>query len=396
MAHVAFFVIPFAGHVNPSLAVAEELVRRGHRVSYPTTAELADRVAAAGARPIPYETTTRSAAFTADMRGYARSEAFTADDFVRVLRNTLRETVAVLPSAARAFAGDEPDLVVYDPSGWTGKLLAARWRVPTVQSVPTFAANEHWSLAAGYTAGGDADPVPVLRGLGGLIERLGLPLTVEEFFAADPGEPVLVYLPRAFQYAGETFGDSVHFVGPCLGERSFHGTWTPRHVDGPLVLVSLGTFHNRQPHFFRSCVDALADRPWHVVIAHGGGVTDAELGPLPPAVEAHAFVPQADVLAHSAAFVNHGGMGTVMESLHAGVPMVVVPQIAEHRATADRVVRLGLGARLDRERVSAETVREAVEFVAAHSSAAAMREEIRRAGGAPAAADVIEKALAQC
>jgi demethyllactenocin mycarosyltransferase len=132
------------------------------------------------------------------------------------------------------------------------------------------------------------------------------------------------------------------------------------------------------------------------VIAHSGGVTDAELGPLPPAVEAHAFVPQADVLAHSAAFVNHGGMGTVMESLHAGVPMVVVPQIAEHRATADRVVRLGLGARLDRERVSAETVREAVEFVAAHSSAAAMREEIRRAGGAPAAADVIEKALAQC
>ncbi|MFC0436885.1 macrolide family glycosyltransferase [Kutzneria buriramensis] len=396
MAHIAFFVIPFAGHVNPSLAVAAELVRRGHRVSYPITAELADRVAATGALPIPYETTTRSAAFTADMRGYARREAFTADDFVRVLRNTLRETVAVLPPTARAFAGDEPDLIVHDPSGWTGKLLAERWRVPTVQSMPTFAANEHWSLAAGYTAAGVADPAAVLRGLGGLIERLGLPLTVEEFLAGDPAEPALVYLPRAFQYAGETFGDSVHFVGPCLGERSFHGRWMPRHPAEPLVLVSLGTFHNRQPRFFRSCIDAMADLPWRVVIAHGGGVTAAELGPLPAAVEAHAFVPQADVLAHTTVFVNHGGMGTVMESLHAGVPMVVVPQIAEHRATADRIVQLGLGARLDRERVRAETVRQAVEFVAAHTSTSAMRDEIRRAGGAPAAADVIEKVLAQC
>jgi UDP:flavonoid glycosyltransferase YjiC (YdhE family) len=39
MAHVAFCIAPFTGHVNPSLAVVSELARRGHRVSYATTAQ---------------------------------------------------------------------------------------------------------------------------------------------------------------------------------------------------------------------------------------------------------------------------------------------------------------------------------------------------------------------
>jgi MGT family glycosyltransferase len=38
--HLAFISIPAAGHVNPTLAVVAELVRRGHRVTYFTSANL--------------------------------------------------------------------------------------------------------------------------------------------------------------------------------------------------------------------------------------------------------------------------------------------------------------------------------------------------------------------
>ena len=57
MAHVAFSIAPYAGHINPSLAVVAELARRGHRVSYATTEQFAADVRAAGAEPVLHQTT---------------------------------------------------------------------------------------------------------------------------------------------------------------------------------------------------------------------------------------------------------------------------------------------------------------------------------------------------
>ncbi|GAP55123.1 uncharacterized UDP-glucosyltransferase YjiC [Arthrobacter sp. Hiyo6] len=47
--HLSFISIPAAGHVNPTLAVVAELVRRGHRVTYFTATTFAKRVERAGA-----------------------------------------------------------------------------------------------------------------------------------------------------------------------------------------------------------------------------------------------------------------------------------------------------------------------------------------------------------
>jgi hypothetical protein len=37
--HIAFICLPAAGYVNPTLPVVAELVRRGHRVTYATSAK---------------------------------------------------------------------------------------------------------------------------------------------------------------------------------------------------------------------------------------------------------------------------------------------------------------------------------------------------------------------
>jgi len=53
--HIAFLNYPAHGHVNPTLPVAAELVRRGHRVSYVVAEQYADAVRATGATVLPYE-----------------------------------------------------------------------------------------------------------------------------------------------------------------------------------------------------------------------------------------------------------------------------------------------------------------------------------------------------
>ncbi|MFE3651326.1 glycosyl transferase, partial [Streptomyces sp. NPDC059152] len=48
--HLLFVALLGHGHINPTLPLVEELVRRGHRVDYATSAEYADAGTAAGGR----------------------------------------------------------------------------------------------------------------------------------------------------------------------------------------------------------------------------------------------------------------------------------------------------------------------------------------------------------
>jgi MGT family glycosyltransferase len=91
-------------------------------------------------------------------------------------------------------------------------------------------------------------------------------------------------------------------------------------------------------------------------------------------------------------------MGSTMEALYYGVPLVCVPQMLEQEANANRVAELGLGVRLDPHGLTPEDLRAAVDAVrtdpATRAALDMMRGAIRRAGGAVAAADAIEAHLA--
>ncbi|MGC0327242.1 MGT family glycosyltransferase [Streptomyces sp. SAI-170] len=398
-AHIAFFALPGHGHVNPALGVAEELTRRGHRVSFATTDRFAAAVAGTGATPLRYESTMDG--LPADDSAGERSDRFGSADLAKVLRDLLRETVAVLGPLDRAFAADRPDLVVYDdPSGWAARLAAARRGITALPYRTTFAASADWSLASDRTEVNPLHPevMRVYHGVAKLLERVQVPFRPKELMTGSESGPALVFIPREFQFRGETFGDDVHFVGPCPGQRATDGVWSRGSGgDRPLVLVSLGTIHNDDLGFFQTCVDAFAGLPWDVVMAVGDRVDPARLVGVPGHVEVRAHVPQLRVLREADLFVTHAGMGSVMESLSFGVPMVAIPQMSEQRANADRVAELGLGVMLHRSEVTADGLRRAALGVLSDSSFGArvqeMRGHIQRAGGAPAAADAIESLL---
>ncbi|MEU5765655.1 macrolide family glycosyltransferase [Streptomyces asoensis] len=379
-AHVAVFNVPMHGHVNPTLGVVEELVRRGHRVSYAVTEDFVHQVKAAGAEPVLYPDPGDGSEAPEDM----------GEGFERVVDVAL----ASLPVLARAYGTDRPDLVLCDIYAFAGLLLAARWQVPAVVASPTHLAYD--------------GIVPEFFGVPGLPQLPGFGRLAAAF--AEQGvdstrihdlvrpEHAVAFFPRSFQRRADTVAaQRVAYAGPALGDRSYQGSWRPPRPDVPVLLVSLGSQFTRRPEFYRSCVRAFAELPWHVVMSVGPAVPVDGLGPLPANVEVHPHVPQLAVLAHADAFVTHAGMGGTMEALHFGVPLVAVPQMAEQRVNADRIERLRLGVHLPRESVTPEALREAVLRVSSdrdiRAGVAAMRREIAAAGGARAAADLIERAL---
>jgi MGT family glycosyltransferase len=387
MATVAFFAPAAAGHVNPTLGLAAELVRRGHRVTYATTTVYAERVAETGAEVVPVTSTWEGS-------GDVDTPQFHGRELVRAMGLLLTETKSML---AQLHDAERPDLVVNDGTmGWWGRILARRWQVPSVETWPNLVSNEHWAMSQKYTTFNPLSPAFLLMAvrLSRFLKKQGAE-GMQAFMSGDAAALRLVTLPRAFQYAGETFTDRYEFVGPLVDDRGYQGSWEPSG-DLPVLLVSLGTAYNDRPGFYRTVLSSAAGRPWQVVLAVGGADIGA-LGPVPANVQVHRQVPQLAVLRHARVFVTHAGMGGTMEGLHFEVPLVAIPQMAEQRANADRIAELGLGTVLPPEAVTADTLWSAVEGVAADERVrerlAWMRGEMTAAGGAPAAADAVERIL---
>ncbi|AWH96002.1 macrolide family glycosyltransferase [Dietzia psychralcaliphila] len=397
MAHVLYVVHPDHGHVIPTVAVVGALLRRGHRVSYLTGPRTAAIAREAGAEVLEYASEYRD-------HDFGRS-AGELDYLMSVL---LRESSLMLDAARAAFVTEVPDVVVYDTSVlFCGRVLSRVWDIPAVQLVPMFASNAHYSYlrAIGAEEHGGALPEseaapswidPFLEEVAEVLAAHG----VEEdpaalWWAAE--EPTIVTMPRELQPAGETFGREFTFVGPCLGDRSFLGSWQAGDDSRPLALVSLGAVFNDHPEVFRICMEAFRDTRWRVVMTTADALDPVELDDVPGNVELRRWVPHIDVLAHAEVAVTHGGMGTVLEALATATPMVVTATSAMDRVTGRRVEEIGVGLDLDLAELDADRLRHAVERVAGtdfRRAAAEIAERISRAGGTERAAEVIDAATA--
>ena len=114
--------------------------------------------------------------------------------------------------------------------------------------------------------------------------------------------------------------------------------------------MSFGTVVPTDGHYpglYRAVIDALAEVRARVLVTVGRHADPAELGPLPANVHVERWVAQASVMPHAAAMVAHGGAGTTLAALAAGVPLVLLPLSADQPINARRVAELGAGLALD-------------------------------------------------
>ncbi|AHH99929.1 macrolide family glycosyltransferase [Kutzneria albida] len=399
--HILFFNYPAHGHFNPSLPVVAELVRRGHQVTYAVTKPYADAVAATGATVLLYQSEAPES-----WEDTPIPEEPTGDDAAVAILFQLLEGFAPLAAAEEHFGAQRPDLVVYDQyAHHTGRLLAKKWGRPGVMTCTTFAANAGYSPYAklAETSTIVIDPAhPAFARLATTYAETmaaqGFPeLSMEEFNVTGP-DSTIVFVPRQFQLGAETFDETFHFVGSSLGDGVRDGRWTPPGDGKPVLLITMGSHgYENRTQFYRNCVQAFTDQPWHVVMAIGTQVKPEELAPLPDNFEVHSWVPQLSVLEHASGFLAHAGMGSTLESLYHGVAPVVVPRLGEQHLVADRLVELGLGRKVLPTEATPEALREAVNGLAADEQAQAavrkMQQHLRDSGGTKAAADAIEAKL---
>ncbi len=392
--HFAFVSMPAHGHVNPTLPLVAELVRRGHRVSYATGAAMLEAVAAVGAEPVevPFRLPDGPPPTTGDDPPDPEDTARRTEVFATSVEDTF-------PVLTERLGRDRPDALCGDAMTPVTRLVAQRRDLPYVALNPSFASNEHFDLRRDALAGSPA-AAAVAESFAGLDARIaefararGLHHDATTF--GTPGVLNLVFVPRSFQLEGDTFDDSFVFLGPSVRDRGDDPGWAPLDPDAPLLLVSLGTVFNDRPDFFRLCVEAFGGGPRQVLMAVGHRIDPAVLGAVPGNVEVRAHVPQIRVLERADAFVTHNGMNSTMEALYFGVPQVGVPQMPEQELNAARVQEIGCGRRLDPGTLDARALVEAVEYVtgdaAVRAACARLSRDLQASDGPGRGADALEK-----
>jgi UDP:flavonoid glycosyltransferase YjiC (YdhE family) len=146
----------------------------------------------------------------------------------------------------------------------------------------------------------------------------------------------------------------------------------PGGFRGPLIYLTLGTAFGT-PEVLTTAIEGLAALGTHVVVATGG----VPLGPQPAHVTARAWVPQAAAISQADLVVHHGGSGTTLGALAAGVPQLVLPQGADQFANAEALVAAGAALRLLPGELTAAAVTErARKASSCRDAARAIAEEI--------------------
>ncbi len=146
------------------------------------------------------------------------------------------------------------------------------------------------------------------------------------------------------------------------------------HRERPPIVFTAGSANVQAAAFFAAATDAL-----HRLGRPGVFVTRdrAQLPPgLPPTIHTAKYTPFGPLLEKAAAFVHHGGIGTLSQGFAAGVPQLIMPMAHDQPDNAHRLRRLGAGDFLPPREFTGEKVARSLERLLADTSVAHSCERI--------------------
>jgi MGT family glycosyltransferase len=357
-----FALVDSGGTVPPELAVARRLVERGHTVTVAGSALMEPEVAATGAafRVWP----------TAPYRRSVRPEDDLARDWEcrRPTQLIARFLDGVLATPAAAFAADveglaaelAPDalvcsmmalgaMVAGESSGLPVYVLMPNVFVLPAEGMPPFGLGLRPAAGRLGRLRDRALGAFVVRNWDRGLARLNEVRTAR---GLDPLEHLWDQVGRAYRVlvlTSEGFDfparlpANVRYVGAELGDPVWaQPLAVPDRPEGPLVVAALSSTYQNQGATLMRVGRALGSLPVEGLITTGPAIDPADVV-VPRNVRVVRSGPHGELFRRAACVVTHGGHGTVVKALAAGVPLVVLPHGRDQADNAARVAARGAG-----------------------------------------------------
>jgi UDP:flavonoid glycosyltransferase YjiC (YdhE family) len=342
-----FSCVSAYGHFHPLLPLARALDDAGHEVAFAVAASFAPRVEAAGFSVLPAGIDqAERAARLAPVLEQLETLPFDQRRTLAFNGNFSRIDAPAKLEELRAAAGAwKPDLLVHDPCDLAGPIVAAELRIPSANHsfgrvIPLAVLERAEVETAPLWRAAGLEPDPFAGEFRGLYLDICPPSFQTGTFPA--GARVQPLRPVFEPDPGDTLPDSVE----TLPER-------------PTVYVTLGTVHN-DLRVFRVLLAAIDGLECNAIVTIGRENDPSALEPLPENVVVERYIPQALLLPRCDAVVSHGGSGSLLATLAAGLPMLLVPQGADQFENAAHAAQIGAAKVLLPNELTEDAVRAAV------------------------------------
>lgn len=370
-----FALTDAGGTVPPELGVVRRVVERGHRVFVLADETMAAQVERTGAA---VRTWTRPSEEFRDWElrsPLAQARGMAEHMLIGPAAAQAHETSAAIPDVG-------PDLVV--TSGFAlGAMIAAESRdvpfdllMPNVYALP---ADGMPPFGAGLRPargplGRGRDRVArrlsaglidryALRELNDIRARYGLADVPTLWAQMQSARRQLVLTSAAFDFPA-TLPDNARYVGPILDDPGWADgmSWRAPAGTGPLVLVAMSSTFQNHVDCLQRVTDALAGLPVRGLVTTGPAVEPDSIRAAANVV-VMASAPHRDILPQADLVVTHGGHGTVIKALAAGLPLVILHHGRDQADNAARVTTRGAGVSVPRGASSARIARAVAEVL---------------------------------
>lgn len=340
-----------SGHVRPLVPFMREMASRGHDIRLVAPEQLREL-----ANSVSVSFTPVPGPSNADIQEvWNRRHALPKEQFARyaVQEKFARlRAVPALPSLINECKAWAPQLIVREEAEFAAPVAAELCSIPTVRLETQNSPAVKWFLDYG------AVPVDEMRQSVGLVPDKGASLQSEPCFSAFPSsfDPTKDGSSRREPFRFRT--------APSAPNKSLERPeWAPENR-WPTIYITFGTEaggEEYQREVYRLTLEAVAELPVNALLTTGGKMDASLLGGIPANVTVQGFVPQAEITPWISAIVFHGGSGTLLGALASGLPMVIIPLMADQfsNATSAQDANVGIAV-LDR---SASTIKEAVRRV---------------------------------
>ncbi|KRB44283.1 glycosyltransferase [Terrabacter sp. Root181] len=379
------------GHFGPMTSVARACAEAGHEVRVAAPESFASHVTRAGLEHVPFDDVPPEVMGAVFGRLPSMSPEEANATVVRDVFGRL-DAQAAWPRVQEVVDDWAPDVILREPCEFGSLAAAVRSGVPHVEMAIGLGNLQRW---AGQVL---VDPLGELDVVAGLDRG--------SCAAAMSSAPVFSQVPPSLDITDEdgsgTNDDAAGGGVPTVmryrdGEASTRSGTLPTtwgDSERPLVYVTFGSVtagFEELSTVFRLSLDALADLPVRVLLTTGHAGDPEALRPWPRNAHVEQWWPQDDVMPLASAVVGHGGFGTMMSALAAGVPQVLVPLFAfDQEVNAQRIDEVGAGVRLGGRQVAmsglAEAVNRVLDDAGVRSRADALADEI---AGLPDASEVV-------